>query len=115
MQTTRALLRRPTLEDVRLVHGLESNLEIVKWTPMQTPRTVDQTRQRLQNQIQANLNEELYGFWLAETIEGRDFIGWFMVVELQPLSPSLGFMIMQDQWGKGLATEISRKLIVAVF
>lgn len=115
IETKRALLRRPTTEDLARIRMLESDPEVVRWTPMRTPPSIETSRQRLANQIAANTGEEFFGFWLAENKFDGSFIGWFMIVELQPHSPSLGYMLVQDQWAKGWATEIDSAIIEMVF
>ncbi len=38
-------------------------------------------------------------------------MGWFMLVKTDFELPELGFMIVKDSWGKGLATEVAQALI----
>jgi ribosomal-protein-alanine N-acetyltransferase len=113
--TDHTRLRRPTADDLDRIRQLESDPDVVRWTPMRTPRTEEQSRQRLENQIKANTGQQLYGYWLAETRDSRDFIGWFMIVEIDPGQPAIGFMLIRTMWNKGFAREISTRLIAAVF
>ncbi len=115
MKTKRANLRRPVTSDLDNYQALESDADIVCWTPMATPRTRDQSLERLMSHIDSNGDDPILGYWIAETIYGKDFIGWFTLLELQPRSPVLGFMIVKDQWRRGWATEICKSLITEVF
>ena len=92
---------------------LESDPQIMKWTPSRVPQTFEQTLQRLEGQIEKQKDLEPYGFWLADTIGDGSLIGWFMLrpVDNSKVEFELGFMIVQKKWNQGFAFEIGSALV----
>lgn len=96
-------------DDFHNLRKLDSDAEIMKFTPAKIPQTVDQTRARLERY--SNMD----GVWAAELKDTSDFVGWFMLIKTDLEFPEIGFMIVKDFWGKGLATEIGREIIAHAF
>lgn len=48
---------------------------------------------------------------MVELKDTADFVGWFMLIKNEFEVPELGYMIVQDHWGKGFATEVESRLI----
>lgn len=109
MQSERLRFRRFTIADLPNMIELESNPEIVKFTPYRIPQTREQTLSRLQNVVEKDFGK--MGIWAAEAIDTKDFIGWFMLMDTQLIYPELGFMVVEHQWEKGYATEGAKALV----
>jgi RimJ/RimL family protein N-acetyltransferase len=90
---------------------LESDIEIMKFTPFRVPQSKDKTEQRLRSQIEKQVTYAPLGIWAAEWKESKEFIGWFMLIKTTLDFPELGFMIVRKYWGQGLAPEIAGSLI----
>jgi ribosomal-protein-alanine N-acetyltransferase len=90
---------------------LESDPDVMKFTPARIPQTADQTEARLKSQIEKQAAHAPLGIWAVELKDTSEFVGWFMLIKTQFDAPELGFMLVRDQWGKGLATEIAQALI----
>lgn len=115
LETERARLRRLNQNDLANLIRLESDADVVKHTRIRTPRTEEQSRQRLHDQINRPFVESPLGIWAAEFKDSGDFIGWFMLMPDDHRGAELGYMIVQDLWGKGLATEIAKMLVEKAF
>lgn len=111
MLTARSRLRRQTDSDYNNMRSLESNPLIMCFTPSRVPQTEQQTRDRLVVQIEAQKLWAPFGIWLAEDKNTGDFLGWFMLMPIEPGTVELGFMLVQSQWNKGWATEIAGGLL----
>ncbi len=90
---------------------LESDPDIVKFTPMRVPQSLEQTTARLKSQIEKQSTYDPLGIWLAETKASREFLGWFMLIPTGLEFPELGFMMSQKHWGKSLTPEIARAVL----
>lgn len=117
-ETSRARLRRMTMDDLENMHTLESDPLVVEHIPLRKPISKDETRHRLENQIE---RQKLYGdlgVWAAEFHSG-EFIGWFMLIPADSERGTdfleLGFMVVRKYWGQGLTTEICQEMIRYVF
>lgn len=109
METHRTKLRRLLPSDFEKIRELESNSEIMRFIPARVPQTEQQTRERLQSQIEKQASLEPFGIWVAEEKTSGAFVGWFMLMP-KDKKLELGFMLVQSQWGKGFATEIGKEL-----
>lgn len=109
LETARLRLRRPEAHDLTHMCELESDPEVVRFTPMAVPLAPERTEARLREQIAKQTERAPLGIWIAETKTG-DFVGWFMLLKTHEPDPELGFMLLRRQWGKGYATEAARRL-----
>lgn len=111
MQTLRAKLRRLNSSDYENMRLLDTDPSVVRFTPSRIPQTEEQTRHRLNTQIENQKKYEPFGIWVAEELQTGLFLGWFMLLPTQDNALELGFMLVQKNWGKGYATEIAQALI----
>lgn len=111
ISTARTLLRRLRPSDLRAMRLLESNPLVMQFTPSRIPQSLEQTQKRLEGQIANQSSLTPFGIWAAELKADSEFVGWFMLNPLAPDSLELGYMLIQEYWGKGLATEVCRSLI----
>ncbi len=111
IESARTRLRRFTIADFENMRALESEPDIMKFTPSRVPQTPEQTRLKLQSLVEKEANLAPFGVWAAELKDTREFVGWFMLLKARYEEPELGFMIVKKHWGKGLATEISKALL----
>ena len=117
IQSERIRLRRFTevegKSDLGNMVELESDADVVRYTPMRVPQTAAQTQARLSKQIAESKSQEPLGIWAAEMKKSQDFVGWFMLMKFSSERPELGFMLVRRHWAKGLATEIGSAIIRA--
>jgi RimJ/RimL family protein N-acetyltransferase len=117
LETARLRLRRFKKSDLDNLSELESNPEIIKWTPMRVPLSREQSQTRLEGILNNEAARAPLGIWAVEEKASQDFVGWFMLIkrEAHDPDPELGFMIVQRQWGKGYATEAAACLVSYAF
>jgi ribosomal-protein-alanine N-acetyltransferase len=111
IETERTRLRRFTLSDLSNMRMLESDADIMKFTPSRVPQTVEQSEKRLRSLVEKEPTYSPLGVWAVEQKSTADFVAWFMLVTTQFDFPELGFMIVKRHWGKGFASEVSASLI----
>lgn len=90
---------------------LESDPEVMKFTPVRGPLSPEQTEQRLKALVDKEDSYSPFGVWAVELKDTADFVGWFMLLKTGHEFPELGFMIVQRHWGHGFATEAATGLI----
>ncbi len=111
LETKRTRLRRFALTDLKNMIDLESDPEIMKFTPSRLPRSSAQTKKTLRVVIEKQPDREPLGIWAVELKTTGEFVGWFMLLKTNFEVPELGFMIVRRFWGKGFATEVAGRLI----
>jgi ribosomal-protein-alanine N-acetyltransferase len=87
--------------------------DIMRYTSFKTPQSDDKILKCLEKWMKEegpNL-----GFWAAESLEAKHFIGWFMLIENKFKELEIGYMLDKKFWNKGFATEISSFIIDYAF
>ncbi|MEM8769116.1 MAG: GNAT family N-acetyltransferase [Pseudomonadota bacterium] len=116
--TQRLRLRRFTSLDEDNLVELDGDPAVMRYLTggSPTPRAV------IRNEIlplfmSADPKAPSLGFWAAEPLAEREFLGWFSLRldADESDSASLGYRLKKRVWGQGFATEGSRALIRAAF
>ena len=128
LETERLILRQLTEADAENLFELDSDPEVVRFTPdAGKPKdyTVIQT-QTLPRLLALYEQYEGYGYWAAVEKSSQAFIGWFFfkpAVHALYFNPTLanesdielGYRLRKAAWGQGYATEGSKALILKGF
>lgn len=109
IETLRTRLRPFTSEDFDNLRLLDSDPDVMRFTPAKVPQTEEQTRGRLKRY------SEHPGIWAAEEKVSGVFLGWFMLIDTDLPHPEIGFMLVKKFWGQGLASEIVSEIIDYAF
>lgn len=115
IESQRIYFRRLTLEDFDHMRELETEPDIMKFTPSRVPQTEVQTRTRLASQIANEATHSPLGVWAVETKDTKEFVGWFMLIKTDLKFPEVGFMIKKKFWRKGYASEALKALVDFAF
>ncbi len=116
MQSARIQLRRLKQSDFGHMRKLETDADTMKFTPARVPQTEEQTLKRLTTQIEQETHHEApFGFWAAELIDTKEFVGWCMLMPTDMMYPEIGYMITKEFRGKGFASEVCKLLIDTAF
>ncbi len=111
LHTKRLVLRRPHLGDEESIYRLGSNPRVMQYITPGKTQTREQAKQDLTKRIAISANQP-YGYWLVETKETTEFVGW---VALKPLDQTtemeVGYRFMEEMWGKGYATEAAMSVL----
>ena len=114
LETDRLILRRFTRDDFDDLVELDSDPEVVRFITGGTPE-FDEAM--LNAWLAEYLSSPGYGTFAAIEKPNGAFVGWF---HLRPEAghedePELGYRLRRDAWGRGLASEGSRALILKAF
>ncbi|MFA6238081.1 MAG: GNAT family N-acetyltransferase [Bacteriovorax sp.] len=105
LESTRVSLRAFKESDLENLRTLDTDPDIMKFTPAKIPQTLEQTKNRLMRY------SKMDGVWAAELKNSKIFIGWFMLIPTELEFPEIGFMIVKKYWGMGLASEVAGAII----
>ena len=111
IESERTSLRRLKITDIENMQALETDPFVMKITPSRIPQSREQTLKRMEAQIARQNNLEPFGIWVADLKADSSFVGWFMLMPTENKQLELGFMLVRDQWNKGLGTEVCQTLI----
>lgn len=81
------------------------NESVMKFTGFRKVQTEEFIKSKLNQWIDDS------GVWCVEDKLSNEFIGWFMLKETDKNFPELGFMLAQNKWNQGYATEVSKEII----
>ena len=118
LATPRLVLRRFTATDAPLLFELDSDPEVMRFLNGGLPPDFAAIRDTYLPRFLANYDRsDDFGYWAAEELPAREFIGWFHFRPTleKPDVIELGYRLMRKAWGRGLATEGSRALIADGF
>ena len=118
LETDRLCLRRFTEDDLDALAALDGDPEVMRYITGGIPRTRSEIAERILPAYIAYHDESPeFGFFVAEERSTGRFLGWF---HFRPYKGNeteieLGYRLIRDVWGQGLATEGSRALILRGF
>lgn len=115
IESPRTLLRRLQIQDLEDIYAMESDPEAIRYTPIPSSLTYEECRQRLQSKINNQKEQSPFGFWVALAKDSYDCLGMFLLLRQEDSPYQFGFILKQDYWGQGFATECSRALLQATF
>lgn len=111
IELERLRLRRFNLSDLQNMIELESDPDVMKFTPSRVPFSAERSKERLQDLISKEASHGDLGAWAAEFKDSGDFLGFFMLLNRELEFTELGFMIVKRHWGKGLTAEAAKGLV----
>ena len=115
LHSPRLDLRRLQMSDLPAMIELETNPQIVRFTPRRFPLSPDQIRERLQSFLDQAPAREPFGIWGAFLRTTDVLASWYMLMPTGKEFPELGYMTPERHWGHGYTTEGARCLIDHAF
>lgn len=112
LETERLLLRKITLEDVEDMYYYGSNEEVSKYVTWDTHKTLSATKEYIEFVLTQYKNKKIAP-WGIEYKQNRKFIGTidFVSWQLKHSIAEIGYVISQDYWKMGIATEAVNEVI----
>ena len=95
IQNNHLSFRRFSETDFQNMRDLESDADIMKFTPSRIPQTPEQTQTKLSALISKPTPNDLFGVWALEFKNSQEFIGWYMIMKTDLPFPEIGFMILK--------------------
>jgi RimJ/RimL family protein N-acetyltransferase len=117
LETPRLVLRRVTAADEESLFRLNSDPEVMRYLGQGTPMSRDEIRDEIiPFQLDSYQRHAGLGLWAADGRGDGQFLGWF---HLRPRRSDsvieLGYRLVRQAWGQGLATEGSAALLAKAF
>ncbi len=110
-ETKRMILREILPADKFDILRLDSDPEVVRYLPVKAARTLEEAEDVV-NYIQKQYIDNKIGRWVMQLKESGEFVGWCGIKLVNDAEYNgrtnfydLGYRLLQNQWGKGLATE----------
>lgn len=112
LETERLILRKITLEDAHDMHVYGSNPEVTKYVTWNTHQSIEDTKEFLSFALSQYEQKELAPWGIEWKGTGKligtiDFVGW----KIPHRGAEIGYVLSQDWWGQGIATEAAKEVI----
>jgi RimJ/RimL family protein N-acetyltransferase len=113
--TDRLTLRPLTTADVRPLHRIMSDAEVMRYFPSATPPSLDKVARLIDTQSD-HWAEHGYGWWAVERRDRRGLIGWCGLQYLSETDETeVAYLLARTEWGQGFATEGARAALAYGF
>ena len=113
-ETERLRLRPPTKDDLDNIFQLGSSTKVMRYISNGKTQTYAEARADLEKRIKASTG--IFGYWITEEKETGAFIGWLALKKLDHTNNiEVGYRFLETFWGKGYATEGSKRLLDYAF
>lgn len=112
LETKRLILRKLSIEDVEDLYSYSCNQEIYQYVAWEPHNTKSDTVKFIEFALSQYENYKVIP-WGIENKENRKLIGTIDFSSWQPKHhiAEIGYMLSQDYWGKGIATEAANAVI----
>lgn len=111
MTTARLLLRPIQQSDLAGFHALRTQIEVMKWTTTGKTDVDQEATQIWMNRFLPPNDATTFNFAIEDRSAPGKVIGVLGCHISEP--PECGYMLMQESWGKGYATEALRRWLQA--
>ena len=117
LKTERVGLRKFVDKDLPAFAAMNANPEVMEFFP--ETLTAEQCRDYIKR-INAKIDEQGFGFWAAELLESKQFIGFVGLTNVSyktEFTPAveIGWRLAREFWGKGLVTEAAKDCLKFAF
>lgn len=118
LHTNRLLLTRLCLDDVALIHSLNSYPEVAAYNTIGIPKSIEDTSMVCKTVIdQLEQDHPTHFAWVIRDSDSEAFIGEVGLTLSHPRfkKAEIFFNILPEFWGKGLASEAARVVMDFAF
>src|SRR5215211_6314916 len=113
-ETERLIVRPYTQNDQEIFFLLNSNAEVVRY--IRPAKNREECNQFLLEVIAAFKANPLFGRWAVHEKISNTFVGSFAVIPVEQTEfMQMGYALLPAFWGKGFATELTKKGLEYVF
>ncbi|MCO6475322.1 MAG: GNAT family N-acetyltransferase [Phaeodactylibacter sp.] len=108
------ILRAPKNSDLNHIYRLGANPNVMRYITRGRPQAFQDAREDLWRRKRTARRR--LGYWVAEERGSGAFIGWMALKQGgSGHEAELGYRFLEEQWGKGFATEGSREILEYAF
>lgn len=105
VETPRLCLRAFTLDDVESLYRIMGAEDVLRYFPITTPPTREQTSNFIKKQLE-HWSEHNLGWWAVDSKADGRMVGWAGLQYLPETEETeVSYLIARDHWGQGLAVE----------
>lgn len=117
LETERCYVREFIEDDIAFVHQMNTNPEVMKHINGGKPETFEYSENRTRYFIDEYYEQNPgLGMWAVVRKTDDQFIGWACLKHLDDDGlVEIGYRFLQEYWGQGFATEVSKALITYGF
>lgn len=114
LETKRLRLRAPNSDDLENIYRLGNSPAVMKYISKGKTQTLEEAKADLKKRI--DLSDNKLGYWIVEDKKEGQFIGWLALKQLDQTNEiEIGYRFLEEMWGKGYATEASKRLLAYAF
>lgn len=108
--TERLTFRYFNSKDYKLVHALNSDTAVMRYVGgVKNQQEIEETFDKFLNYHDKHPG---YGYWCAFHKEDQTFVGVYLVKVMEKTNDTeIGYLLRQNYWGQGLASEGAKALI----
>lgn len=106
IETERLILRPFTMDDIAPSYEMNLDKRVSNFTGDGGIVSIEEIERRITEDVLGDYGKHGYGRWAVEFKEESKFIGFAGLKYLEDMNEvDLGYRLMYDYWGKGIATE----------
>lgn len=110
LETTRLRLRPPHNDDLEAIYLLGANPKVMRY--ISNGKTLNRIEAQSDLKKRISASQLHLGYWITELKNTGEVIGWSALKQLDDTEEiEVGYRLMEEHWGKGYATEASRRLL----
>jgi len=112
IETKRLILREFTINDFEAVFEFNSRVEVHKYTGDEIIKSIERAKEIISNIWLNDYKNYGYGRWAVIYKPENKIIGFAGLKYLPEINETdIGYRFLPEYWGKGIATEVSKKII----
>jgi len=112
IETKRLILREFNINDFEAVFEFNSRVEVHKYTGDEIIKSIERAKEIISNIWLNDYKNYGYGRWAVIYKPENKIIGFAGLKYLPEINETdIGYRFLPEYWGKGIATEVSKKII----
>lgn len=112
IETKRLIIREFTINDFEAVFEFNSRVEVHKYTGDEIIKSIERAKEIISNIWLNDYKNYGYGRWAVIYKPKNKIIGFAGLKYLPEINETdIGYRFLPEYWGKGIATEVSKKII----
>ena len=112
IETKRLILREFNINDFEAVFEFNSRVEVHKYTGYEIIKSIERAKEIISNIWLNDYKNYGYGRWAVIYKPENKIIGFAGLKYLPEINETdIGYRFLPEYWGKGIATEVSKKII----